>query len=85
MCTKKEFRNRGVGTELIRARTAMLKAFGLQLTSTAFTVIGTQKGASKVGHSEGYSISYDDLQKKFPSFDFSKKNTECFKIMDFKI
>lgn len=85
MCTKKEFRNRGVGTELIRARTTMLKKFGLQLTSSAFTVIGTQKGASKCGHTEGYSVSFDDLQKQFPTFDFSKKNTECFKIVDFKI
>jgi hypothetical protein len=85
MCTKKEFRNRGIGTELIRARTTMLEKFGLQLTSSAFTVIGTQKGASKVGHTDGYTVSFDDLQKQFPTFDFSKKNTENFKIVDFKL
>jgi GNAT superfamily N-acetyltransferase len=85
MCTKKEYRNRGIGTELIRSRTNQLKALGLTLTSTAFTVIGGQKGAVKVNHTDGFQISYDDLQKKYPSFDFSKKNTEFLKIMDFKI
>lgn len=85
MCTKKEYRNRGVGTELIRSRSSQLKALGLQLTSTAFTVIGTQKGAVKVNHTDGFVVSYDDLQKKYPSFDFSKKNSEAIKIMDFKI
>lgn len=85
MCTKKEFRNRGVGTELLRARSCMLKDFGLTLTSSALTVIGTQKGATKVGHTDGYSISYAELQKVFPAFDFSKSNTECYKIMDYKI
>jgi len=85
MCTNKDYRNRGVGTELIKSRTNQCKALGLQLTSTAFTVIGGQKGAVKANHTDGFVVSYDDLQKKFPSFDFSKKNTEFLKIMDFKI
>jgi hypothetical protein len=84
MCTRKEFRTRGLATEFIRSRTQQMKLLGVPATSSAFTVIGTQKAAAKVNHTDGYTISYAELQKKYPTFDFSKSNVEELKIMDFK-
>ncbi|KAG5684454.1 hypothetical protein PVAND_013688 [Polypedilum vanderplanki] len=84
MCTRKEFRNRGLATEFIRSRTQQMKLLNVPVTSSAFTVIGTQKAAAKVNHHDGWKISYDELQKKYPTFDFSKRNVDELKIMDFK-
>ncbi|KAG5684452.1 hypothetical protein PVAND_013686 [Polypedilum vanderplanki] len=85
VCTKKEFRNRGIATEFIKARTPMMKLLNIQVTSTSYTVIATQKAAAKAGHYDGWSISYEELQQKFPSFDFSNRNVDIYKVMDFKI
>jgi hypothetical protein len=85
MCTRKEFRNRGVATEFIKSRTQMMKLLDIHVTSSSYTVIGTQKAAAKAGHFDSWSISYDELQQKFPSFDFSKRNVDVYKKMDFKI
>lgn len=84
MCTKKAFRERGIATEFIRSRTAMMKALNVPATSSAYTVIGTQKAAANVGHVESYKISYAELKTSFPTFDFSKANAEFLKICDFK-
>jgi hypothetical protein len=85
VCTRKEFRSRGVATEFIKARTPMMKLLSIQVTSSSYTVIGTQKAAAKAGHYDGYTILYEELQAKFPSFDFSKRNVDVYKVMDFKI
>ncbi|KAG5684453.1 hypothetical protein PVAND_013687 [Polypedilum vanderplanki] len=85
ICIRKEFRNRGIALEFIKSRTQMMKMLNIQVTSTSYTVIATQKAAIKAGHFESYSILYKELQQKFPSFDFSKSNADMYKVMDFKI
>lgn len=85
LCTKKEFRQRGIGTEMIKARTPIMKALNVSDTSTLYTVIGSQKAAEKAGHKLTYQISYKELHEKYPTFDFSKSNAEFLKIMDFKM
>jgi hypothetical protein len=85
LCTKKAYRECGIATEMIKARTQMMKAFDVTVTSTGYTVIGSQKAAEKAGHSEGYRVSYSDLQKKFADFDFSNSNAEYLKVFDFKL
>lgn len=62
----------------------MMKAMNVPVTSSAFTVIGTQKAATAVGHEETFKISYAELGKSYPTFDFSKANAEFFKVYDFK-
>lgn len=84
LCTRKDYQKRGIGTEFIKARTAMCKALNVPVTAAGFTVIGSQKAAVKAGHIEGYKLSYAELQKKFPTFDFSKSNAEYLKIFEFK-
>lgn len=52
-----KYRGRGIATEMLKARKPFLKATGFQLTSTAFTGIGSQKAAKHAGYDENYSIS----------------------------
>lgn len=85
LCVKKDFRNRGIAMELIKIREQILRNLNLKITSTFFTVASSQKCAKNAGHVVVYEMSYDELQKKFPDFDFSKGNTEYFKIMDFVV
>lgn len=62
----------------------MMKALNVPVTSTPYTVIGTQKAAANVGHEETFKVSFAELGKSFPTFDFSKSNAEFLKIYDFK-
>jgi hypothetical protein len=83
--TKKAFRGRGVATEFIKSRTQMMKALNLTVTSSMYTVIGTQKAAAKAGHKEMKAIPYKGLEKSYPTFDFSKANIDAARFMDFKL
>lgn len=85
LCVHADYRGRGIATEMIKARTPFLKALGLQVTSTAFTAIGSQLAAKNAGYDEVFSIAYDDLQKTIPYFDFSRSKVKCFKMLATKI
>ena len=85
LCTKKAFRTRGIATEFIKARTPMMKALGVPVTSSLYTVIGSQKAAAKAGHSVAQTIAYSELAKSYPTFDFSKSNVDSAKFLDFKL
>lgn len=47
---KYEYRGKGIGTEILKARIDMLEPLGLELTSTGFTSIGSVKAAEKAGY-----------------------------------
>lgn len=79
------YRGHGIATEILKARVEILKAFNLKVTSTIFTTIGSQVAGKKAGFDEIWQISYEELEKKFPTFDFSKANAKYFKTMSFKI
>lgn len=85
LCTKKDFRNRGIATEFIKSRTAMMKALNVTVTSTPYTVIGSQRAAVSAGHTEAFKIPYSELAKSYPTFDFSKSNAEFIVFLDFKL
>jgi hypothetical protein len=70
---------------MLIARKEMLRAFGLTVTSTYFSTIGSQIVAKKAGYEETWSISYEELQEKFPTFDFSKASSKFFKKMTLQI
>lgn len=85
LCVSPKYRGLGIATEILKARVPILKAFGLKVTSTAFTGIGSQAAARKAGYKEVYVIDYAEIQKKFERFDFSESVTKQFKTMTLEI
>jgi GNAT superfamily N-acetyltransferase len=66
-----KYRGRGIAVELLKARVPLMKAIGLTVTSTVFSTLGSQIAARKAGFDESASISYAEIQKRFPQYDFS--------------
>ena len=56
LVVNRKFRGQGIAVEMLKARVPFLKALGMTLTSTAFTVVGSQKAAKYAGYSEDYEI-----------------------------
>jgi GNAT superfamily N-acetyltransferase len=48
----KDFRRRGIAVEMLKARVNLCQAFGIKLTSTFFTAIGSQIAAQRAGFEE---------------------------------
>lgn len=69
------YRGRGIATELLKARFPLLRSLGLKVTSTVFTMAGSQKAAEKAGYEELFAISYKELQEKFPNLNLSTANS----------
>ncbi|KAG5684450.1 hypothetical protein PVAND_013684 [Polypedilum vanderplanki] len=85
MVTSHNYRQRGVATEILKARIVLMKNLNIKVTAGAFTVIGSQRAAIKANYIEGFSIKWTEVEKKFPAFDFSIANVDCCKIMEFAI
>jgi len=85
LCVHPDYRGRGIATEMLIARGSLLKALGLEMSSTAFTVIGSQIAAERAGYELNYEIDYADLEVKFPNFDFSHAKVKSYKIMSLKV
>lgn len=85
LVTSKSYRKRGIATELLKARLPIQKSLNLAVSSTLFTVIGSQKAAYKANYCEVFSMKYTDLGEKFKEFDISKRSCESCIILDFKI
>lgn len=79
----REYRQRGIAGEFLKARVALTKLLGVDVTSSLFTAAASQKAAEKVGYTVGYQLDFKELAEKFPSFDFSKVPSEFAKIMDY--
>lgn len=85
LCVHPSYRGLGIATEMLKARVEMLKFHGLKVTSTMFTTIGSQIAAERADFEESFSMTYDDLEKLFPSFDFSKASSKFLKKYSMKI
>lgn len=85
LCVVEKYRRRGIATKLLKARAPLLKCLGVKVTSTIFSTIGSQKAAKAAGYEENYSISYEELGKKFSKMDFSHVPNECCKVMSLKV
>lgn len=79
------YRGRGISTEILKARAPLLKEIGLEVTTTIFTGICSQRAAQSAGYEENFAISFVELQEKFPLLDFSHANTTHCKILSLKI
>lgn len=85
LCVHPSYRGFGIATEMLKARVEMLKAFDLKVTSTMFTTLGSQIAAERANFDESWSMKYDEITEKFPSFDFSKASSKNLKKFSMKI
>jgi GNAT superfamily N-acetyltransferase len=85
LCVHRDYRGRGIATELLRTRAALLRAIGLKVTSTVFSTVGAQKAAYAAGYDENFCIEFEDLEKLFPSMNFSHAQGSCCKVLSLKI
>lgn len=53
----RNYRGRGIATEILKARIPLMKEMGIEVTSTCFSIIGSQRAAEKAGFVEDYVIS----------------------------
>ncbi|XP_058116749.1 uncharacterized protein LOC131288503 [Anopheles ziemanni] len=79
------YRGRGIATEILKARVPICKAFGLRLTSTNFTAIGSQVPAAKVGFKTDLEMRYDEFVKVDPSYTFDGIKGTSIKLMSLVI
>jgi hypothetical protein len=84
LCTNPSFRDRGIATEVLKARIPMMKALGLKVTSTIYSTVGSQTAADRAGYKESFVISFRDIEKEFPNIEFFK-TTKYYKTMDLEI
>lgn len=85
LCVHPSYRGLGVATEMLKARIEMLKFHGLKVTSTIFSTLGAQIAAKKANFEESWPMTYDDVTKMFPSFDFSNVSTKFLKKYSLKV
>lgn len=85
LCVDKTYRGRGIATALLKARTSLLQALNLKVTSTIFTSIESQKAATSAGFEENCSVSYQEIQEKVPGLDFSNVVTTYCKVFSLEI
>lgn len=85
LCVVQKYRGRGIGTEMLKARAALLRCLGVKVTTTIFSTVFSQKAARKAGYEENYSISYKELSKKFVKMDFSHVINDYCKVMSLKV
>lgn len=80
-----KYRKRGIATHILKARIPFMKQLGINVSATVFSSIGSQIAASKAGFEDKFVVSYEELQKKFPAFDFSRIKSKFYKKMSLTI
>lgn len=79
------YRNRGIATHILKARVEYMKKLDIKVSATVFSSIGSQIAANKAGFEDKFVITYEELQKKFPEFDFSGVKSKLYKKMSLTI
>lgn len=85
LSVSKDYRRRGIATEILRARIPLCVALDIPVTSTVFTAIGSQKPAEKIGFKVDFEINYSELAKFHDEFSFNELETCSLKIMSLVI
>lgn len=78
----RDYRQRGLAGEFLKARIALTKLIGVEVTSSLFTATASQKAAEKAGYTTVVQYAFSELATEFPAFDFSKAEAKYAKIMD---
>ncbi|ETN62229.1 hypothetical protein AND_006082 [Anopheles darlingi] len=79
------FRGLGIATEILKARIPICRAFGVKLTSTNFTAIGSQKAAAKVGFKTDLEIPCNEFVKVNPKYTLDGIKSKSLKMMSLVI
>ena len=85
LSVSKQYRKKGIATEILRSRIPLCKALNIPLTSTVFTALGSQKPAEKIGFKVDYEITYKELGRLYEAFDFEDLGTSTLKVMSLVI
>ncbi|XP_069669109.1 uncharacterized protein [Periplaneta americana] len=64
LCVDPVYRGQGLGLEILKTRTDLGKAVGLNVTMTVFTAVPSQKLAHKFGMEVLTEIFYEDIQEE---------------------
>lgn len=51
-----EYRQRGIATEMLKARRPLMETLNVKLTISSFTAVGSQNAAKKAGYDENFAI-----------------------------
>jgi RimJ/RimL family protein N-acetyltransferase len=85
LSVSKDYRQRGIATEILRARIPLCRSLDVPLTSTVFTAIGSQKPAEKIGFQVDYEITYKKLSAIHEELDLDGLDTSSLKLMSLVI
>ncbi|XP_050087348.1 uncharacterized protein LOC126572239 [Anopheles aquasalis] len=79
------FRGLGIATEILKARVPICRAFGLKLTNTTFTAIGSQKAAAKAGFKTDVEMPCNEFVKVNPKYTLDGIKSKSLKLMSLVI
>ncbi|XP_049533479.1 uncharacterized protein LOC125949989 isoform X3 [Anopheles darlingi] len=79
------FRGLGIATEILKARVPICRAFGVKLTSTNFTAIGSQIPAAKVGFNTDLEMPCNEFVKVNPQYTLDGIKSKSLKMMSLVI
>uniref|UniRef100_U5EV53 N-acetyltransferase domain-containing protein n=1 Tax=Corethrella appendiculata TaxID=1370023 RepID=U5EV53_9DIPT len=79
------YRGRGIGEQILRARVPMCKALGVKATSTVFTGAASQRSAEKCGFEVKFEETYENLAKLGEDYSFPGVKEKIIKTMCMKI
>ncbi|XP_053698639.1 uncharacterized protein LOC128745587 [Sabethes cyaneus] len=85
LAINKRYRGRGIATEMLRARVPLCKAFGIKVTATNFTALGSQLAAAKAGFQTNLEVTYDDFAKMGPKYSYPGIKSKSLKLMSLEI
>ncbi|KAL7012193.1 hypothetical protein ACKWTF_014677 [Chironomus riparius] len=85
LCVNRDYRGRGIAKELLKARAYILRDLGLTVTVTPFSATGSQYAAKCAGYEELFGISYEDLKKVSPDFEYKNVKSKSYKVMALQI
>lgn len=80
----RDYRNRGIAVEMIKARGEVGKAVDVRVSSNVFSSLGAQKAAVKCGFEESFAIKYAELKNLTVDGYFPNIKDEYLKIMSKK-
>lgn len=83
LVVSRDYRQRGIAGEFLKARIALTKLLGIKVTSSIFTSSTSQKAAEKIGFKVGFEIDFNEFAENFPQFDLSGVKSESIKILDY--
>ncbi|XP_035781609.1 uncharacterized protein LOC118460947 [Anopheles albimanus] len=79
------FRGLGIATEILKARVPICRAFGVKLSSTNFTAIGSQKAAEKIGFKTDLDMACNEFVKINPKYTLDGIKSKSLKMMSLVI